>query len=104
MSSFFFLELVAVSAQIFLVWTAFLLLPCSDNKGADARAQGAAARAAGSGSGARLPRTASYCCCCMVSAERGDRLRNWLIFDTVVFMLAAGLVAVTVATKGAAEG
>lgn len=98
MSRFFFLELAAFSGQIFLVWSAFLLLPCSDKKGADARAQSAAARAAATGVGAG----SSRCCCCMVSTERGGRLRNWLVFDTVIFVLACGLVGAAVAVKGGA--
>lgn len=102
MSPFFFLELAAFSAQIFLVWAAFLLLPCSDKKGADSRAQTAATRAAATGSGARPRSSASACCCCTVSAERGGRLRNWLTFDTVIFVLASSLVGGAVAVKGAA--
>ncbi len=102
MSRFFFLELAAFSGQIFLVWGAFLLLPCSDKKGADARAQDAAARAAATGSGAGPPSASSRCCCCMVSTERGGRLRNWLVFDTLIFVLACGLVGAAVAVKGGA--
>ena len=115
MSPWFFLELSAFSGQIVLVWTAFMLLPCSDKKGADARVQGAVARAAaaaddaeaaeaaeaavGSGSGSGF---CCCCCCCRLSKDRGGRLKYWLTFDTLIFLLAAGLVGITVAVKGAA--
>lgn len=104
MSEFFFIELGAFFGQIVLVWVAFMLLPCSDKKGVDARVQRAVARAAGDAEAVAAIDQASQRGgnCCTLSKERGGKLRSWLIFDTVIFLLAAGCVILIVALKGAA--
>eukprot|EP01016_Furgasonia_blochmanni_P040021 TRINITY_DN5058_c0_g1_i2.p1 TRINITY_DN5058_c0_g1~~TRINITY_DN5058_c0_g1_i2.p1 ORF type:complete len:369 (+),score=43.53 TRINITY_DN5058_c0_g1_i2:346-1452(+) len=80
----YFLDLGGFFLQVALIWIAFLLLPCSEDKG--------------------LPKFRYVlkdeytehqidevrCCCCMLSMENGGRLKGFMIYDIIT---ALGVVA-----------
>jgi hypothetical protein len=90
----FYYELILFGAHLVLCWFAFMLLPCSEKKG-EVTHTGARARAA---AGTDEPECGG-CCGHLFNCHggRGGRLRRWLFFDTLIFVLAGALVGALVA-------